>query len=178
MDIIRASALHLMRKSRTSEKAKRTCVRGVVAYHKSEGRVGEWFIFQVWITRRIPWQREAATGVQASIYVCKICSERRRTCRCPWDARRPIKTRRAGRAPRKSGAAVTTIKWPRTKIDIGISALHSHRSATPCSEPPRPLPAGIWSARAWHIVVEYILWRTVYRIPYTFLAAAFIIYTL
>lgn len=43
MDIILAAALHVMRRSRTSEKAKKLSVRarGVVAYHKSEGRVGE-----------------------------------------------------------------------------------------------------------------------------------------
>lgn len=114
-------------RARTSGKAKRALAWRGCVYHTraTKRRAGEQFIFQVWITRRIPWQRGAATDVQRfHIYVYKIlfCAWRRRlTCRRPWTAWRPIKTRRAGRAQWKSGAAaVTTIKWPRTSIDIGI----------------------------------------------------------
>lgn len=88
--------------------------------------------------------RDGPTGLHASIYVYKICCVRRwrwrRTCRRPWAAQRPIKTRRAGRAPRKSGAAVTTIKWPRATIDIGIYAVRSPPYIATVPRPPVAIP--------------------------------------
>lgn len=81
------------------------------------------------------------------IYVYKIlfCAWRRRlTCRRPWTARRPIKTRRAGRAPWKSGAAAaTTIKWPRTSIDIGVYSRPT-QLLPPLRDHPTAFPAGGW----------------------------------
>jgi len=129
MDIIREAALHVMRRSRTSEKAKRArALRSGISQER--GARGRAIYISSVNNAAYPLatrSRDGPTGVHASIYVYKICCARRwrwrRTCRRPWAARRPIKTRRAGRAPRKSGAAVTTIKWPRATIDIGIFAV-------------------------------------------------------
>lgn len=119
--------------------------------------------------------RDGPTGLHASIYVYKICCVRRwrwrRTCRRPWAARRPIKTRRAGRAQRKSGAAVMTIKWPRATIDIGIYAVRPPPYIATVSRPPVAIPRDrfrqLIRPRVTHLYRMYSVGPLKNRIPYT-----------
>lgn len=64
---IRAGA-HVNIYSRAIENKRKSYIslrsRDAVAYITRGRRAAERFIFQVWITRRIPWQRGAATDVQ------------------------------------------------------------------------------------------------------------------
>lgn len=89
--------------------------------------------------------RDGPTGVDnIIIYTCYVRGGGGSggRCRRPWAARRPIKTRRAGRAPRKSGATVTTIKWPRGDRYryMGTTATLALAARTTLQRYPLPLP--------------------------------------